>query len=143
MIPCFVFDIDGTLADCTHRLHHIQKQPKDWKSFFGAVKDDDPIPHICQLAHALSVTYVIFVSGRSDECRIDTELWLDKHVFRGPLYMRKAGDYRDDSIVKIELLSELRADGWEPLLVFDDRDRVVAAWRQAGVPCAQVAAGDF
>jgi hypothetical protein len=28
-------DIDGTLADCTHRLHHIQKQPKDWDAFFA------------------------------------------------------------------------------------------------------------
>ena len=24
-MKCYIFDIDGTLADCKHRLHHIQK----------------------------------------------------------------------------------------------------------------------
>ena len=28
-------------------------------------------------------------------------------------------------------------------LAFDDRDRVVAMWREEGVPCFQVAPGDF
>jgi hypothetical protein len=27
--------------------------------------------------------------------------------------------------------------------VFDDRDKVVAMWRSMGVPCFQVAPGDF
>jgi hypothetical protein len=57
--------------------------------------------------------------------------------------MRKAGDHRDDDILKIELLAEMRRDGYTPIMVFDDRNRVVKAWRSAGVPCAQVAEGDF
>jgi hypothetical protein len=36
-----------------------------------------------------------------------------------------------------------RIDGFEPIMVFDDRNRVVKALRAAGVPCAQVAEGDF
>jgi len=28
-------------------------------------------------------------------------------------------------------------------MAFDDRNRVVATWRANGVPCAQVAEGDF
>ena len=39
------------------------------------------------------------------------------------------------------------ADGTIPrervLCAYDDRDKVVAAWRAAGVPCFQVAPGDF
>lgn len=146
MTRCFVFDIDGTLADCSHRLHHIQKQPKDWDAFFGAVIDDAPISHMVTLAISINKTHeIVFVSGRSDQCRSDTLAWLNRHVFGvgGPLYMRKAGDHRDDDIVKIELLAELRADGYEPIMVFDDRKRVVNAWRFAGIPCAQVADGDF
>jgi hypothetical protein len=57
--------------------------------------------------------------------------------------MRKEGDHRDDDIIKLELLEQVRADGFEPIMAFDDRNRVVAAWRSAGVPCAQVAPGDF
>ena len=51
--------------------------------------------------------------------------------------------HRADDILKIELLDQIRADGFSPIMAFDDRDRVVAAWRAAGVPCAQVAPGDF
>ncbi len=145
-IEVYVFDIDGTLADCSHRLYHIEKKPKDWTAFFAAVGDDAPIPHMIRLCEALvqSDNLVVFVSGRSDECREETLDWLFKYIDQElPLYMRKAGDYRADDIVKMELLAELRADGYEPVMVFDDRARVVAAWRAAGVPCAQVAPGDF
>lgn len=142
--PVYVFDIDGTLADCSHRLHHIQKDPKDWAAFFAACADDKPIKHIIDLAIALDQHRdVVFVSGRSDECRLSTEAWLAEHVFNYRLYMRKAGDHRDDDVVKLELLAELRADGFEPIMAFEDRARVVKAFRDAGVPVAQVAPGDF
>lgn len=144
MTPCYVFDIDGTLADCSHRLHHIQKTPKDWLSFFAACCDDAPIKHIIRLARDLGECHeIVFVSGRSDECRDATYAWLERHVFTSPLYMRKAGDHRGDDIVKLELLKQIRADGFEPIMAFDDRSRVVKAWRAAGIPCAQVAEGDF
>ena len=147
--PCYVFDIDGTLADCSHRLHHIQKRPKDWGAFFAGASDDKPIDHVVGVCRALILNgeTVVFASGRSDECHDQTRRWLDRHVslraLISPLYMRRAGDHRDDVVVKMELLAQLRADGYEPIMVFDDRDRVVAAWRAAGVPCAQVAPGDF
>ena len=57
--------------------------------------------------------------------------------------MRKAGDFRDDDIIKVELLHELAEDKFKPIMAFDDRNRVVKAWRAAGIPCAQVAEGDF
>lgn len=144
MKPCYVFDIDGTLADCSHRLHHIQKQPKDWTAFFADCIDDFPISHMIALAKIIGEKHeVVFVSGRSDECREATERWLRAYVFEAPLYMRKVGDHRNDDILKIELLKEVEADGFKPIMAFDDRSRVVKAWRDAGIPCAQVADGDF
>lgn len=146
MTRCWIFDIDGTLANCEHRLHHIQKKPKDWTAFFAAVTHDEPIGAVIKLARELSLGdgLIVFVSGRSSECREATEHWIRQHVrVSGPLYMRKAGDYRNDDIVKLELLAELRRDGFEPIMAFEDRARVVKAWREAGIPCAQVAEGDF
>ena len=32
----YIFDIDGTLADNTHRLHFIQGEVKDWEGFHNA-----------------------------------------------------------------------------------------------------------
>lgn len=146
-ISCYIFDIDGTLADSSHRLHHILKQPKDWTAFFADCPDDTPIRHMIEVAKRLyepGGIGIVYVSGRSDQFRTQTEAWLSEHGLPpGPLYMRKAGDHTDDNLLKIELLRQLRADGYEPIMAFDDRSRVVAAWRENGIPCAQVAAGDF
>lgn len=145
MIRCYLFDIDGTLADLTHRLHHIQKHPKDWDSFFDECANDAPIAHVLDLASALSnSTTLVFVSGRSDRARKATEAWLVKQGLKDyPLYMRKDGDHRPDHQVKGELLERIRADGWEPIMAFDDRNQVVQMWRAKGIPCAQVADGNF
>lgn len=143
---CYIFDIDGTIADLSHRLPHIQKEPKDWQSFFAACHDDAPIPHIIELARDLHCAgaSIIYVSGRSDECRAATEAWLkDNRLPLGKVYMRAEGDHRGDDQVKAELLAELLSHGHRPVMAFDDRDRVVKTWRTNGVPCAQVAEGDF
>jgi hypothetical protein len=57
--------------------------------------------------------------------------------------MRKQWDRRDDDIVKFELLEQIYEAGYEPVLVLEDRNRVVKMWRAAGLRCLQVADGDF
>jgi len=146
MRPCYIFDIDGTLADCSHRLHHIQKQSKDWRAFFAECEGDRPIAHIVQLAVTLydADQSIIYVSGRSNECEAETMTWLiETGLPEAALYMRKEGDHRDDDVVKSELLDRILADGWQPIMAFEDRSRVVKMWRARGIPCAQVAEGDF
>lgn len=143
---CYIFDIDGTIADLSHRLPHIQNEPKDWDAFFGACLGDTPIDHICELVRTLrdADQPIVLVSGRSDQCREHTEIWLAWQGLDGlPLYMRREGDRRPDHLVKADLLDKLRADGFQPIMAFDDRNQVVEMWRAAGIPCAQVAPGDF
>ena len=146
MTATYLFDIDGTLADPTHRLHHIEKHPRDWDAFFADCGDDVPIPHICELARTLNDAdhTIVLVSGRSNQCRTATEAWRRLQGLDGlPLYMRRAGDHRPDDEIKGELLDLIVADGFQPTMVFEDRSRVVAMWRRRGIPCAQVAEGDF
>lgn len=58
--------------------------------------------------------------------------------------VRDEGDHRADDIVKREWLDGMLVDDRQRLVAaFDDRDRVVAMWRAAGVQCFQVAPGDF
>jgi phosphoglycolate phosphatase-like HAD superfamily hydrolase len=144
-MKAYLFDIDGTIADLSHRLHHITNAPKDWPAFYAGCGRDTPIEHICDLAHALwSKAAIVFVSGRSDECREQTVAWMRDHkVPMTRLYMRAAGDHREDNVVKSELLDRLIADGFEPIMAFDDRNQVVKMWRERGIPCAQVAEGNF
>lgn len=148
-IPVWVFDVDGTLANNDHRAHHLAKQPKDWDSFFDACHLDPPHEHIVNLARALLRTgVVLFLTGRREQDRKKTSRWLHQQgLWRSHkpsyIYMRPDGDHRPDHVVKLELLAKLRADGYEPIMIFEDRTSVVAAWRAAGVPCAQVAEGNF
>jgi hypothetical protein len=145
-MKCYIFDIDGTLANADHRLHHIQKTPKDWDSFFGAQYLDREHRHIVGVALLLAMTTkIVFCSGRPETYRETTRAWLNRSGFdpESPLYMRPANDRRDDDIIKSELLDRIILDGFDPIMAFDDRDRVVAMWRARGVPCAQVAPGNF
>ena len=143
---CYIFDIDGTLADLTHRLPYIKNEPKDWRGFFGACHLDKPIEHTIKLAIDLSLAgaTLVYVSGRSDECREATENWLRLNALpEGKVFMRAAGDHRPDHQVKVELLQMLRNEGYRPVMAFDDRNSVVKMWRGLDVPCAQVADGNF
>ena len=148
-MKCYLFDIDGTVADLSHRLHHIQGEKKDWSSFFADCPGDAPIPHIIGLVNALRITdyLILFVSGRSDQVRDKTLAWLRSHVHPAvvdiDIYMRREGDHRPDNLVKAELLDRILKDGYEPIMAFDDRDQVVKMWRERGIPCAQVAEGAF
>jgi phosphoglycolate phosphatase-like HAD superfamily hydrolase len=135
-----VFDLDGTLANLDHRLH--LSITKDWRGFFAAVGNDKPIVHAILVAQAMwqAGHRVEIWSGRSDECRAETERWLALALVPyDALLMRTAGDVRPDDVIKQEFLR----GGGQPDLIFDDRDRVVAMWRSLGIPCFQVAKGDF
>jgi hypothetical protein len=59
---------------------------------------------------------------------------MTSHGYAG-LYMRKAGDYRSDDIVKEEILDTQFKDKINNILcVFDDRPRVIRMWRRRGIP---------
>jgi hypothetical protein len=88
-------------------------------------------------------TRLVFASARSEICRAQTVEWLERHDLRGELYLRRMGDHRPDYIVKEEILDQILADGWIPQMVFEDRTRVVEMWRVRGIPCAQIAPGDY
>ena len=139
-------DLDGTLADCQHRIHHILKTPKDWKSFFSDCSYDEPIQHIIDLINAIDRSkYEVWItSGRSDECKQQTIKWLyDSGVMYDNLIMRKSGDHTDDGILKPSWLSDGTIPRERVAFAIDDRNRVVKAWRDNFVTCLQVAEGDF
>lgn len=142
---CILCDIDGTLANLEHRVHHIAQRPKDWNAFFERMSGDLPNDIVRDAYKLLASKWQgVLVSGRPDQYRAVTEKWLsDWRIPYDGLYMRREGDHRPDDVVKRELLDQLLKDGWEPQLVLDDRDRVVRMWRESGLTCFQVAEGDF
>jgi phosphoglycolate phosphatase-like HAD superfamily hydrolase len=150
MMPrkCFLFDLDGTLADGSHREHLIKCAPEDkkWAEYFDLCDLDTPITHNIIVANSLNSAgwAIIIPSGRSDLVKGKTIMWLQKYFpWYEKLYMRAADDFTNDDELKIKMLEQIRKDGYDPIMAFDDRTRVVNAWRAAGIPCAQVAPGDF
>lgn len=153
MKDLIICDLDGTLADCTHRLHLVQKQDgtglkkkPDWDAFYAGVRGDRVnAPVMAVVGAMLDTGDVIFCTGRPERCREDTEWWLRRlgltqHDYT--LLMRADGDYRADYIVKQELLDKY-IDKDRVLFVLDDRQQVVDMWRRNGLPCFQVAPGNF
>lgn len=135
-----IFDIDGTIADHTHRLHHILKSPKDYDAFYDACDQDWPIEPIIQLVIDMYARgyKVLIVSGRTDRVRDKTVQWLTRHMVPyHHLYMRKHKDFRQDYIIKGEILDEIIEDGYNIMFAVDDRNSVVKMWRERGIICLQ------
>jgi hypothetical protein len=157
----------GWSKGCDHdlpleqQLHGIPRgeRPKftpDWRAFFAACVEDGPINTAITTFDALrsSGAECWIWTGRSDEVREQTLEWLRRNLNFTPgrfgigapekFLMRKAGDHRLDHVIKAEWLSLLDPPERNRLTaVFEDRSRVVQMWREAGIPCFQVAPGDF
>ena len=141
-----IFDVDGTLMDISHRKKFVEQKPKDWDSFREQTPDDKPITEIFQVAIALQQAghRIIIASGRNRSQRgITLKQLMGEGLVFEQIYMRADSDYRPDTILKRELLDKMRANGYDPKMVFDDRDSVVQMWRDAGLKAVQVAPGNF
>jgi predicted kinase len=130
-------DIDGTVALM------VDRSPFDETR----VHEDLPNLPVINVVRSLAGAghQVVFLSGRTNGCRAETEKWLAAHVgvpYAG-LYMRPVGDMRKDSIVKAELFDEHIRDVYDVACVLDDRASVVAMWRSLGLTVLQVAEGAF
>jgi hypothetical protein len=145
MQDIILFDLDGTLALIEHRQHYVRGKKKRWRDFFAACIDDTPNAPLITLLHVLYRQFQIYiVSGRSDEVRAQTEDWLLRHqVPYHRLIMRKEGDYTPDNVLKRSWVEDGTLPKNRILCVFDDRDKVVKMWREMGLPCYQVAEGNF
>jgi hypothetical protein len=128
-----VVDIDGVLADVRHRLHHVRSGPKDWASFFAAAPDDPVLEQGLDTVRKLAEVFdVVYVSGRPEHCRADTESWFEQHGLpSGRLLLRRRGDRRPARLVKLETLERLSRERQVAVLV-DDDPMVLDAAREAG-----------
>ena len=133
--PLAVVDIDGVLADVGHRLHFLDRRPKDWKGFFAAARVDPGHAEGLALVHDLRDDHdIVLLTGRPEHCRADTEAWLAEHeVAHELLVMRPAGNHRPAAEVKVGLLGVLARDRTVAVLV-DDDEAVIEAARAAGYP---------
>ena len=153
-----IFDIDGVLADCSHRLKYIQGENKDYDKFYSKeeILKDKVLKNGQTLLHAIdrsidedaknkffngeigefSRIRIAFITGRNESCRSATKKWLWDNIsdFTLHFYMRPKNDYRPAHEVKKDLIK--KHIGFENILfAFDDDDQVNEMYKKHGVMC--------
>lgn len=123
-----IVDVDGTIAQMNGR------GPFEWHR----VGEDKPRWLIIDMV----VSYyerqgyeILIVSGRSDECKDETRDWLIQHGVRyTELHMRKAGDFRRDSVIKEEIFWTHIAERYNIVAAIDDRPMMIRTWHELKIP---------
>lgn len=138
-----IVDLDGTLADCSHRLHFVRRPKgvkKDWKGFFDGISEDKLNKWCSDLIYDMSDRCkIVFCSGRPDNYREQTAAWIGAKTgfWNQPLYMRPQKDSRSDEIVKQNILDFELKTKFNIYFAIDDRPRVCRMWRENGLTVLQ------
>lgn len=135
-----ICDIDGVLADCTHRLKYISGEEKDYESFYGiSMARDTLIESGQELINRLRKEHysyeeheLLLLTGRPERTAEITRNWLIANGVCGhftKMLMRKDGDFRPSPEVKVELLESLLR-GIKPRKL---SKKLKSAWKDAAI----------
>ena len=136
--PCYVFDVDGTLAQMQGR------SPYEW----DRVDEDKYSFDVGFFAKLLNTycykhTEVIICTGRDFKSLDKTVKWLTKKgIGYDKIYIREENDQRPDWLAKQEFW-EKSCEEYYIMAMYDDRTQVVDHARRLGFKCYQVQPGDF
>lgn len=148
----YIFDLDGTLCDCSPRAkRYLEDGGQNWEEFYAHCEEDEEISDVCWILNDLAkMGYdILFVTGRRESCRASTLKWLEQHFNKEVantehLFMRSPEDgHREDYVTKCRNYNQHIKDKWHVLGVFEDRDQCVRAWRDLGLTCYQSAYGAY
>lgn len=140
-----IVDIDGTISDSRHRLHHVRPPEgvsRDYAAFHSKCHQDPVIGSMRVLVHALcNEGQVVLCTGRPEEHREATMNWLDDNdVPYDQLFMRPTGDSTPAPDYKLGVLRTLQERGHKVFLAIEDQQKVVDMWRANGIHCLQTVA---
>lgn len=140
-----VFDIDGVLADCSHRLKYIQGEDKDYDSFYSydEILKDKPILNLDKILLNIQCAEnsdidIRFITARNIKSITATAEWLEKYfsimIEEGDILMRPEKNWRPAYQVKEDLIE--KHIGFENILfAFDDDDQINEMYKKHGVMC--------
>ena len=133
----FLFDLDSTLADDSHRSHLYNKSntEEQWRYFYSLIPLDKPILPSIAIAKSLYQNghTLVGITGRRESSRALTKKWLLHHaVFFDNLYMRAEKDFSSNAEFKRNALKEIRQH-YVPIAVFEDNPSSAAMWKEEGL----------
>ena len=150
--PVMIIDLDGTLLNSDERHEVCRKEDGklDYSKYFSdeMLELDKPVLALVGLINSATITTpykVVIVSGRNNICEDKTLDMLP--IGYDAVFMRNHFDYRDDSIVKQDILNLIKPFiDINNTIVFDDRKRVIDMWRENWLyvfNCSQKENNDF
>lgn len=144
-----ICDLDGTLCNVQHRLHHVQKEPKDKDSFHNDLKNDSLVVPVYKILRRFEYdTKIIFLSSRPEKSREETSRWLIDNGFL--IYNTISSDFSlflkdDDSLngheFKEKKLLELK-EIYNIMFAIDDRKSHINVFRKNGIFTFDVGSDD-
>lgn len=122
---CYIFDIDGTVADRGTR------SPYDYTKVMDDTVKEDIQTIYKSLRKGSSNTRFIFITGRPESCRTDTEKWLYYYGFENDgLIMRPDDNRENNAIFKMNVFKKFIKEVYKVIAVFEDSDRAVEMYRK-------------
>lgn len=141
METALIVDMDNTLS------LNVTKRRWYGEGFEERVFEDTVNEMVNNVAAALyedgTVQHILFVSGRMEVGRKETERWLLEKAGWGigpsvHLLMRRDKDFRPDHAIKREIYERHIRPYYDVRLALDDKPSIVELWRSLGFPCWQV-----
>ena len=133
------------LSDASSRQHYLNGPERDWQSFFDASLEDPLISEGLDLATRIAEGRVVaLVTARPARLTSITLAWLARHdVNWDLLLMREDNDRRSSPDTKRDLLAQLRAAGYVPVIALDDDVANLAMYRTEGVATIYIHSGYY
>lgn len=140
-----VFDIDGVLADNSHRLAQLHPETPDWDAFHDAQHLDPPIQEQVTLLNMMleGGFRVVLLTSRPEHYRQATVDWLATHgIEYHRLLMHPQWEVDTHARFKQGALSNLRLQ-FNVRLVIDDSPETIAVARSLGIPALYIHSGYY
>ena len=134
MANIILCDIDGTVADNSHRQHFLEGK-KDWDGFFDALDLDKPIYEIINKMNDEhnQGREIIFLTGRPERYRDPTENWL-KQYFNFPLrVVMRPNDNKKNKLLTKKEMFEQNFNIDEIFYVIDNDEDLLNMWKKMGM----------
>lgn len=145
MLTIFI-DIDDVLADSRWRQHLIASE--GWDAFHARCSEDNinvPAVHLLDALRTMNAFDLAGLSGRNEKWHAATTEWCTVNgITLSAILLRPDDDRRPAPVMKIDLARQHIANNagqWPQsvLMMIDDRDDVLAAFRAEGIATLQFA----
>lgn len=142
-----IVDLDGTLANLSHRRGYVRTNPSNWEAFNKTIIDDKPIDQTIAIYKALQSQghYMVIFSGRGNDYLDVSKEWLARYditydeIHHRNIKSQGIDPFEDgisDVLVKIRMLSDLKSrhPDKEIFCAIDDRKKVCeGVWVDQGI----------